>query len=124
MDRFLRKGGKSNTPLHKQHGHSAQKKLSQCAKVVKLKASKHSICPLELSKLKVVLESSQSEPDVIKALRHLDSLSLHSKDLVQSQVGKAVKNLRRHGSKNIKVLAAKMTQKWREIIVRETTSAS
>lgn len=122
MDRFLQKGSSSNSKSHKPVNKSAQKKLSQCAKVVKLKASKHTICPNELFDLKCVLETSDSETDVVRALRHLDSLILHSKDLVQSQVGRAVKNLRAHQSEDIKTLACKMTEKWREIIVKETTS--
>lgn len=48
------------------------------------------------------------QTDVVRALRHLDSLILHSKDLVQSQVGRAVKNLRAHQSEDIKTLACKV----------------
>lgn len=46
--------------------------------------------------------------EIVQALRHLDSLSLHSKDLVQTQVGKAVKKLRTHDSGNVRVLATKV----------------
>lgn len=60
MDRYLQKWSASN-PKRNKPIKSAQKKLSQCAKVVKLKASKHTICPQELLNLKCVLESSDSE---------------------------------------------------------------
>lgn len=51
--------------------------------------------------------------DVVRALRHLDSLILHSKDLVQSQVGRAVKKLRTHESVSIKNLASKV---WTQLV--------
>jgi hypothetical protein len=97
-----------------------QQRLSQCKKVVKLKASKFVICPEELKSLRGVLDSPAStNEEVLHALRHLDSLMLHSGELTNSQVGKSVKNLRKHSSVEVSTLSARLTDKWRDIVLAE-----
>jgi hypothetical protein len=120
MKRFLTRqvpSGPSHSAAAKK---SKQQRLSQCKKVVKLSASKYVVIIEDLKQLRQVLEDSGSdEGQLLKALRTLDSLVLHSPDLVESQVGRSVKKLRKHESLQVSTLAARLTEKWRDIVLRE-----
>jgi hypothetical protein len=121
MEKYLVKG--EIRPSKKVGSKPVQKRLSQCKKVVKLKASNYVICFEELESLKRILESSASTSEVLlRSLRHLDALILHSGDLIQSQVGRSVKPLRKNDDLEVSTLAGKLIEKWRAIVLKETVS--
>ena len=92
----------------------------QCKKVVKLPTSNYVICPEELQKLRTVLDDAgSSNEQLLRALRALDSYVLHSNDLTNSLVGRSVKSLRKHGDADVSMLAARLTEKWRSIVLNE-----
>ena len=125
MKRFLtlEKGSAPPPKSQTTRGKPKQQRLSQCKKVVKLNASKFVICPEELKALRDTLEdAASSEQQLLHALRHLDSLVLHSSELTSSQVGKSVKRLRRHTCLDVSTLAARLTEKWRDTVLAEMSS--
>ena len=90
--------------------------------VVTLKTSPFVICQQELAQIRHVLESNQfSSAQLLQSLRHLDSLQLHAAELTSSQVGLSVKQLRKHDNEQVQRLATRLTQKWRDIVVKEMT---
>jgi TFIIS helical bundle-like domain len=103
MEKFLTSGGSNSTAAsHSVHTKPSnrkgqQQRLADCKKVVKLSASKYSICQAELASLREALESPTSTVEELShCLRHLDSLVLHTDALIESQVGRSVKKLRKH----------------------------
>lgn len=127
MERFLAKGaatiGKPGNAIErKSKSQPKQQRLSNCKKVVKLKASKFVICPKELKSLQRTLESPRSTPqELLVALRHLDCLQLHLRDLQDSQIARPVKKLRKHSSVDVQVLSRGIVEKWRKIVLSETS---
>lgn len=123
MKRFLSTGVKPDSTSASKRARPKQQRLSQCKKVVKLSASKFVIRPEELQALRETLEctSSQSQ-ELLLALRTLDCLVLHRAELTTSQVGKSVKKLRKHSCPEVSSLAARLTEKWREIVLAECRS--
>lgn len=126
MKRFLTKTDKSG-PSHSssQARKPKQQRLSQCKKVVKLSASKYVVHHDELKQLQQVLDDSESDEDeLLKALRTLACLVLHGPDLVESQIGRSVKRLRKHESLQVSNLAARLIEKWRGIVLKELAPAN
>lgn len=123
MKRFLVSGTKHDpASCSSKRTGPRQQRLSQCKKVVKLSASKYVIRESELQALRETLETSSASEELLHALRTLDSLMLHRTDLTKSQVGKSVKQLRKHSSAEVSSLASRLTTKWREIVLAECGS--
>jgi hypothetical protein len=132
MDKFLVTRGSQQLGSPSRSGHASrssqgihksrpkQARLSQCKKVVKLKASRYAIDAEEVQALREVLDSATStSKQLADALRHLDCLQLRTDELTHSKVGLAVKKLRKHSDPEISRYSRGIVDKWRRILLDE-----
>lgn len=68
----------------------------------------------------VLTNSESTDTALLRELRTLDSLVIHSQHLCSCpQIGKAVRSLRCHTDKSISKLATGLTTKWRTVVLSE-----
>ncbi|XP_004249724.1 probable mediator of RNA polymerase II transcription subunit 26b [Solanum lycopersicum] len=72
----------------------------------------------EALSIKKIIDNSQNESDsnVYKSLKRLQTMGLSVEILQKTEIGKSVSTLRWHNSKNIRCLVRKMVKEWIEMV--------
>ncbi|KAK9818257.1 hypothetical protein WJX72_009681 [[Myrmecia] bisecta] len=119
MEKFLTKqqGPTARKASPKRKG--AQRTLRDCAKVVVLEVGVSAVnCTQEdISKTQQALQrDSSSDKELLAALRRLSVFHLTKQLLMETQVGRDVRKLKKHANAEVARIASNLVEKWVNLV--------
>lgn len=71
----------------------------------------------------LLMESEQSEINIIESLEKLESLRINVEALKATEIGRQVNNLRKHSSKEVRTIVRRLVRSWKDLVDEWVMSA-